>query len=525
MTKQTILIRILIPAATIGTILLTVPASYAAPRQASQKQVLLPATSLIIDQKSVKMHAPPLLIKNNLLLPAKSFFDIVGAQVSLEKDKFTVSKGDVRVEGKLNSLKATKGKITIVLPTAPTVLNSRLYVPARIASLVLDKEISYDHTKRQIRVGFSDAQMYQFQKLLYESARNGDVATLKKMLSRGVNVNLKLVEEFGDHTVLDYAIMSNRTEAVQILLDQQGIFNPDLSSEAIRFSNVKMLELLLKHGLDPNYKLSLSRTILSVASGIIHVTQADGSSNEIRPNIQIVNMLLEYGADPSNDDSLAAAVTAANYEIIQALLNKGADPNRPDSFGVTPYERAQSMSIGSWIKPDPAQKTPVLTIQYNDGTPVQDGQLIIKNTRIGSNKEVIYWSGKAFNLGVPDGEYLLTDFWQRDTSYMFPLNTLIRITQGVVEPTSLRLPKINVKGTINGSTKENQVNTFLIANNNSRTLSSVHVVEGRFNLALPPGSYLITAIYSSQQKFNLKGPTQLTISEDSPVQELTYTIQ
>ncbi|WP_433942819.1 hypothetical protein [Paenibacillus sp. SN-8-1] len=106
MRKLNTLTRLLIPSVTVSAMVLSAPSATAAPGKATQNQQVLQQTSLVIDQQSKELNVPPILIKDNLLLPAKSFFDLVGVDVTLEKDKLTASNGNVRVEGKLNSLKA-----------------------------------------------------------------------------------------------------------------------------------------------------------------------------------------------------------------------------------------------------------------------------------------------------------------------------------------------------------------------------------------------------------------------------------
>ncbi|RUT35754.1 hypothetical protein EJP77_01680 [Paenibacillus zeisoli] len=520
MKKLKTITSLLVASVTATAVVISVPSASAAPDKVTQKQQALQSTSLVIDHQAAVMNVPAILIKDNLLLPAKSFFALVGVNVTLEKDKLTVSKGEVRVEGKLNSLKAIKGKQTFALPTAPIVLNGRLYVPARFASLILDKDITYDRAKRQIQVGFSEAQMYQFQRLLYEAARNGDTATIKTMISRGVNVNLVL-KEFGDNTALDYAITFNRTEVAQILLEQNGEFRPSNAFRVIMSGNAKMLELLLKHGLDPNYNWNSTGSILSQASGTIHSIQADRSEIEIRPSLQLVNLLLDYGADPSNDGSLSAAVNAGSYSIIQALLSKGADPYRPDSVGVTPYERAQSKGIISWLTLGTTHEIPSFAIQNNDGTPAREGSLVITNIKNGISEKSFTWSGEEAFLDVPDGDYKLINVWQQNTLYRFPVNSFISIDHGVIKPASLKLPRINIKGTITGKDEDIKIGALSISDNNG-SYSFVTVVEGRFDLSLPPGTYHLGEYSTHQQMFKLEGPTDFTVSEDSPLQELTF---
>ncbi len=491
----------------------------AAPKAATNTQKAEQPITVLLDQQLLQLKTSPILIKGNLMLPAKAFFDQVGVRLSFEKGELTAVKGDLRVEGKLNSTKVVKGKQTFILPAAPVSVEGRLYIPMRFAALVLDKDITYDNSKRQVLIGYSKDQMLSFQRLLFQAAHNGDPDVVKLMIAKGVDVNLKLVNMYGDNTALDYAIISKRTDVVRILLEHGASFDPARSLMVIQDRNGQMLELLLAHGLDPNWKFH-GTSLLSYASGRIYSVATDRTETMISPSVQLVDLLLKYGADPSEDDSLMKAVNARNFDIIQALLRHGADPYRMDSMGSTPYERAKSEGITSWMELTPYQEIPKISIQKADGSPILEGTLnvIIKNGFQGNS---IHWSGEEAYLDLPLGEYWLSDIMLRGSSYMFLPDTKIILEEGKATPAVFKLPPTNVNGTIVGATKEQQNGYLYLAESSERYGMFIEVIDGKFSLSVPPGSYRTEEYRLADKTITLKGSTSFTVTEGGEVQQIT----
>ena len=150
---------------------------------------------------------------------------------------------------------------------------------------------------------------------LFDAIKSSNIVMVKDILNSGINPNIRK----GYTIPLNYAIQraSNyKYENAYILYDHM----------------IKIVELLLEHGADPNFGTIEGNTALMHASMV----------NEK----EIVNLLLNNGADPNlkdNDGDTAlinAAVDSRNREIVEILLNAGADPTIKNNEGKTAYDIA-----------------------------------------------------------------------------------------------------------------------------------------------------------------------------------------
>jgi hypothetical protein len=127
---------------------------------------------------------------------------------------------------------------------------------------------------------------------MWEAARKGDAATVKKLLDEGVDVNTKY--RYGA-TALSYACDRGNLEVVKVLLE---------------------------HGADVNVK-----------DTFYHVTPLDWASSPAmgrKPqHAEIVGLLLAHGAK-GIDDALMAAVSAPDAAMTKIILDHGGLP--PDTL-------------------------------------------------------------------------------------------------------------------------------------------------------------------------------------------------
>jgi len=171
----------------------------------------------------------------------------------------------------------------------------------------------------------------------YAASRNGTNGTLlcEWLLAKGAIVNPTNKTEYRI-TPLDWAISSDNTELVKILLDAGASVkakndNGDtpLDAAADR-GDLEIAQMLIAHGADVNAKITGGTTPLMKAAGNGHV--------------DIIKLLLDHGADVNfkRSDGLTALVDAAGAgaehhgkECVELLLDKGADIKATDGNGET----------------------------------------------------------------------------------------------------------------------------------------------------------------------------------------------
>jgi len=513
--------RILLHLSAAGLIMLsaTVPAAAAAQTGAVAKAAVQPI-SILLDQQKVQLQTPPILMQGNLMLPAKALFGKTGVALSVKNGTITAVKEAVTLSGKLNSATVVKGKQIYTLKAAPAAVNGTLYVSSEFVALVLDKEVVYDGSKRQVTIGYSQQQMTEFQRTLVNAARLGDVNKVKAMISRGVDVNLK---GYGGGTALDSALSFHQFGTARVLMEHgASVFRPVSATNVTHSGDSVIMEMLLSRGLDPNWKLN-GVSLLKLASGQIWGQQADGSDKVTEPNINIVNSLLQHGADPVYDDSLSAAVQAHSYEIIQALLAHGADPYRADNFGVAPYERARLNGITSWMTLGPSRTLPAVSFLKSDGSQALEGIVNIAPQQ-GFTGAQFHWMGGEVYLDVPDGEYKLSQVQLAGFTCLLTDGYSVIIKQGKAEPSIFRLPAANVSGTLKGAAKEQQSGALALENMDGRLVTFIDVLNGQFKLTVPPGTYSISEYRTGSSKLARSRPFLLTIPADGTSQQITLSI-
>ncbi len=146
---------------------------------------------------------------------------------------------------------------------------------------------------------------------LFDAIKSSNIVIVKDVLSSGINPNIRK----GYTIPLIYAIQS---------ASDYRLYDNDYASHN---HMIKIIELLLERGADPNFSTIEGNTALMYAS----------MENEK----EIINLLLNNGADPNlkDDDgntALIYAIESYNSEfIIELLLNAGADPTIKNNEGIT----------------------------------------------------------------------------------------------------------------------------------------------------------------------------------------------
>ena len=156
---------------------------------------------------------------------------------------------------------------------------------------------------------------------IHDAVRDGDTATLERLLSEGVNVNMK---DAMVGSPLHMAAMTGQAGAARILLDHGaradaagGMAGQTPLQIAVNTS-AEIVEMLLENGAD------VGRTDLG-GNTPLHLAAGAG-------DLEIVRSLLDHGAElrTPNSDGLAAvefAGAGGYFDVVDFLVDHGAFPD------------------------------------------------------------------------------------------------------------------------------------------------------------------------------------------------------
>ncbi|UKZ77558.1 hypothetical protein TrVFT333_005281 [Trichoderma virens FT-333] len=208
---------------------------------------------------------------------------------------------------------------------------------------------------------------------------NRHYATVELLLKKdGVDLNRK---DNNGRTPLSWAAWRGYGAAIKLLLTQDSI---DLGAkdrngrtpllQAVKYKNIKAVELLLKHGADPNGKDNNGWTPLleaiknnsdtAIKLLLKHGADLNGKDFNCRMLLSeaaakghdgIVALLLEHGADPNGKNfygrtPLLEAAAYGHDVVIALLLQHGANPNFKDSFCWLPLPDAAARGHDAIVK-------------------------------------------------------------------------------------------------------------------------------------------------------------------------------
>lgn len=159
-----------------------------------------------------------------------------------------------------------------------------------------------------------------------------------------------------DYERLVTAVETNDIEEAEYLLyngvnpNSEDKYTYGLLYKASLKNNLDMLRLLLRYGADPNFD-SMFEKVTCNAIG--------------RRKLEILDLLLENGADPNTKCSIFgtllhyAIIYAIDHTIVELLLFYGADPTIKNRDGLDAYEQAQRMmnhELDEFIRSYPYQE-------------------------------------------------------------------------------------------------------------------------------------------------------------------------
>jgi ankyrin repeat protein len=170
---------------------------------------------------------------------------------------------------------------------------------------------------------------------LHDAAWAGEVEIVEYLIGAGADVNARHTERRS--TPLDYAVLMNRFEVVEILLAHGALLDPVSKGNAALHraagaGATRIAKLLIAQGVDENTRDESGSTPIQEAAA--------------RGETAMVEMLIDKGADAKSANPLNGltplhvAAVKGHTEVAQVLLTAGAKIDAADKDGATPLEDA-----------------------------------------------------------------------------------------------------------------------------------------------------------------------------------------
>jgi truncated hemoglobin YjbI len=144
----------------------------------------------------------------------------------------------------------------------------------------------------------------------------------------------------GNDALLAYA--EHELQADPALAQVRNRFGRTLLHDASAQGSLRMVELLLRHGADPNVRTAAGHTSLYC---LTNECEAAGSGDIVRALVR-AGAQVDARSDSKRCTALHMAARRGNVEAAEALLDCGADINARDKAGDTPLQRAKNCRKG-----------------------------------------------------------------------------------------------------------------------------------------------------------------------------------
>lgn len=167
---------------------------------------------------------------------------------------------------------------------------------------------------------------------LHTATNNGYLEIVKLLVENGAEMNRQI--EDGE-TPLSIAVSREKLEIAKYLLQRGAntkLFHDNpLLCRAVETSNVEMVKLLIEVGGCDVEQQTLDNTKLTHINKITPLILATQ-----RNNIQLVQILVKYGADIKNSTALFVAAERGHAEVTKELIKLGAEVDEIGENNFTP---------------------------------------------------------------------------------------------------------------------------------------------------------------------------------------------
>jgi ankyrin repeat protein len=211
-------------------------------------------------------------------------------------------------------------------------------------------------------------------------------------------LSLKYGATTADSSLLSTAVRKNHFK-ISELLTQSGarVTNPRMMIYPVQKSNVELTQLLLANGgsaMDPKLlEASINNSNVPITEMLLNggANAGDGLKPAIQKNNeQILRMLLTRGAQATEPELMNLAATGGNLQIVNTLMEFGADPNNGMKSAIN---HGKDQIVDALL----AKGAHVNDPEYMAGA-VSKGNIKLTNTLLGKGAPVSYNSGQNENL-------------------------------------------------------------------------------------------------------------------------------
>lgn len=132
--------------------------------------------NVMINGTAVNFDTPARIINGRTMVPVRAIFEALGAEVSWDAQTNTVTaENDIKkITMTIGVNYITDGELYIIMDTAPVIIDSRTYIPARFAAEAFGNSVGWDEEKRTVHILTDIKKNIQY----YEKYKNNTVSLM-----------------------------------------------------------------------------------------------------------------------------------------------------------------------------------------------------------------------------------------------------------------------------------------------------------------------------------------------------------